>query len=51
MDITGSVAPQLIINSRDVQFCPVLVSELTDIELIITEQTPVVELIIDAYAG
>lgn len=47
----NSAAPQLVIAGRDKNFCPVLVREDLDVQIIITEQTPVVELVIDVYTG
>lgn len=47
----NSAAPQLVIAGRDKNFCPVLVREDLDVQIIITEQIPVVELVIDVYTG
>lgn len=47
----NSAAPQLVIAGRDRDFCPVLVREDIDVHIVITEQTPDVQLIIDVYTG
>jgi hypothetical protein len=46
---SNSAVPQLVIADRNKDFCPVLVRENLDVQIIITEQTPDVQLVINVY--
>lgn len=47
----NSSAPQLVVSGRDKDFAPVLVCDDFDVNIVIVEQLPDIQLIIDVYSA
>lgn len=47
----NSSAPQLVIAGRDKDFCPILVRDDTDVQIVIVDQIQDIQLIIDVYSA
>lgn len=47
----NSSAPQLVVAGRDKDFSPVVVNNNLNVQIVITDQVPDIQLIIDVYSA